>query len=81
MLDHFFSPDNLVSDLKASARALDLPEGSIEPIIRRVVESVLVWLNNRDIVTKSDLERVVSRELGKYSDDLRVLYENQNKFI
>lgn len=81
MLDRFFSPEELVSELKMSSRALNLPEGSVEPIIRRTLEGVLTWLEGRDIITKSDLERVVSRELGKYSPDLRLLYENRDKFI
>ncbi|MBQ6130487.1 hypothetical protein IJI72_02245 [Candidatus Saccharibacteria bacterium] len=81
MLDQFFSPEALVSDLKTSSRALNLPEGSVEPIIKHTLEGVLTWLEGRDIITKSDLERAVSRELEKYSPDLHLLYENRNKFI
>ncbi len=76
-----FSPETLVSRLQADARSLDLPEGSVEPIIERVLHAVLTWLDTRDIITKSDLERVVSLELDKYSPDLALVYRNQGKII
>ena len=76
-----FSPETLVSRLQADARSLDLPEGSVEPIIERVLHAVLTWLDTRDIITKSDLERVISLELDKYSPDLALVYRNQGKII
>ena len=76
-----FSPDTLVSRLQTDARSLNLPEGSVEPIIERVLHAVLTWLETRDIITKSDLERVVSLELDKYSPDLALIYRNRGKII
>ncbi|MBQ1528234.1 hypothetical protein IIZ77_01130 [Candidatus Saccharibacteria bacterium] len=76
-----FSPEALVSRLQSDARSLNLPEGSTEPIIERVLHAVLSWLENRDIITKSDLERVVSSELDKYSPDLALVYRNRDKII
>ncbi len=76
-----FSPDALISRLKTDARAINLPEGSVEPIIERVVRAILTWLETRDIITKSDLERVVSTELDKYSPDLALIYRNRDKII
>ena len=64
-----FSPDTLVSRLQTDARSLNLPEGSVEPIIERVLHAVLTWLETRDIITKSDLERVVGLELDKYRSE------------
>lgn len=80
-LSDAFSPDTLVSRLKSDARSLNLPAGSIEPIIERVLRAVLTWLETRDIITKSDLERVVSLELDKYSPDLTLVYRNRGKII
>lgn len=81
MSDMLFSPEELVSSLKSDARSLNLPEHSVEPIIERVVHAVLTWLENRDIITKSDLERVVGNELDKYSPDLALVYRNKEKVI
>ncbi|MBR3204345.1 hypothetical protein IKF81_01530 [Candidatus Saccharibacteria bacterium] len=79
--DSLFSPEELVEELKQDSKSLGLPEHSTSAIIKRVLESVLIWLENRDIITKSDLERVVSCELDKYSSDLAFLYRNRNKII
>ena len=76
-----FSPESLVSRLQSDARSLNLPEGSVEPVIERVLRAVLTWLETRDIITKSDLERVVSSELDKYSPDLALVYRNCDKII
>ena len=76
-----FSPEDLVESLKSDARALNLPEQSVNPIIERVLKAVLTWLEDRQIITKSDLERVVSSELDRYSPDLALVYRNRGKII
>lgn len=79
--ESFFSPDSLVSELRADGRSLNLPENSVEPIIEKVLRAVLTWMENRDIITKSDLKRTVGLELEKYSKDLAFVYENREKII
>ena len=81
MANDIFSPEELVNHLKTDARSLNLPENSVEPIIERVVHAVLSWLENREIITRSDLDRVVSNELDKYSPDLALVYRNKDKVI
>ena len=76
-----FSPDDLASELKSDASILGLPECSTELITKRVLEGVSAWIGTREIVTKSDLRRAVSHELGKYSGDLQLLYEVGDKII
>ena len=73
-----FSSERLSQELRLNCRALGLPEASIEPLIARVSTVVLTWLAKRDIITKSDLERVVASELQKYSPDLALLYLNKD---
>ena len=77
----FFSPENLASELRLESRSLGLPESSTEPLIKNVLDAVLGWLENREIITKSDLERVVGLELDKYSADLAFVYRNRDKII
>ncbi len=81
MANDIFSPEELVNHLKTDARSLNLPEKTIEPIIERVIHAVLSWLENREIITKSDLDRVVGNELDKYSPDLALVYRNKDKVI
>jgi len=79
--ESLFSPEQLVSELKSDSRALGLPEKSVEPIIERVLRSVLDWLETREIITRADLERVVGLELDKYSPDLAFVYRNHDKIM
>jgi len=81
MSDQIYSPEELVSMLQAESKSLGLPAGSVEPIIERVLHAVTEWLAERNIITKSDLERVVSSELDKYSPDLALVYRNRDKVI
>lgn len=81
MSSQIFSPEELVALLQSESRSLGLPEYSVAPIIERVLHSVLTWLEHRDIITKSDLERVVSSELDKYSPDLALVYRHRGKII
>ena len=81
MSNQIFSPEELVSTLQADSKAIGLPAGSVEPIIERVLHAVTTWLADRNIITKSDLERVVGSELDKYSPDLALVYRNRDKVI
>ena len=76
-----FYPDALVEDLRAESRALGLPEKSVDSIIAHVLTAVLTWLESRDIITKSDLERVVGAELDKCAPDLAFVYKHRDKII
>ena len=76
-----FSPEELVRELTAESRALGLPENSVPPIVERVLKAVVQWLEGREIITRGDLERVVSGELDKYSPDLAFVYRNRDKII
>lgn len=79
--EKIFSPEELVEELRIHSYSLGLPEKSVESIIERVLGAVVSWLENRAIVTNSDLERVVSLELDKYSPDLAFVYRNRGKII
>ena len=81
MSERLFMPEELVAELEAESRSLGLPDGSTAPIIARVLKAVLDWLDTREIITRSDLDRVVSSELDKYSPDLAFLYHNRGKII
>ena len=76
-----FSPEELVEELTAESRSLGLPENSVPPIIERALNAVTNWLEGREIITRGDLERVVSSELDKYSPDLAFVYRNRDKII
>ncbi len=76
-----FEKSALVDELRRESRSLGIPAGSAESVIQKVVENVCLWLEERNMITKSDLERVVSRELDKYNADLAYIYRNRDKII
>ena len=76
-----FEKSSLVDELRRESKSLGIPAGSAEIIIQKVIENICPWLEERSIVTKSDLERVVSLELDKYNSDLAYIYRNRGKII
>ena len=77
--ESFFSPDSLVSELRADGRSLNLPENSVEPIIEKVLRAVLTWMENRDIITKSDLKRTVGLNLKNIQKTSRSFMKTEKK--
>ncbi len=76
-----FDERKLADELRCESRSLGIPAGSAEVIIEEVIKSVCTWLEKRSLITKGDLERVVSRELNKYNEDLAYIYRNRDKII
>ena len=76
-----FERKELVEELRRESKSLGIPAGSSETIIEEVVKNVCLWLEKRSLITKGDLERVVSRELDKYNEDLAYIYRNRDKII
>lgn len=68
-------------ELKVHARAIGIPEGAAESFIDFTIKSVQKSLKKNTIITKSDLIRLVSKELKKYNADLAYVYRNCGKII
>ena len=80
-LEKNFERRDLAEELRRDSKSLGIPAGSADIIIDSVIESVCSWLEKRSLITKDDLERVVSRELDKYNKDLAYIYRNRDKII
>ena len=76
-----FLPEQLVNELKNQGQSLGLPERSVESITAKVLHAIVIWLEGRELITSADLERIVGRELEKYSPDLAFVYNNRGKII
>ena len=76
-----FEKSDLIDELRRESKSVGIPAGSAELIIRKVIEGICPWLEERNMITKSDLEWVVSRELDKYNADLAYIYRNRDKII
>lgn len=67
--------------LKIDARAIGIPSGAAEAFIDRTLKSAKQTLKHKKIITKNDLERVITKELKKYNADFAYVYENRDKII
>lgn len=71
----------LRKELKIHARALGIPVGAAESFIDETIKSVKSSLKKKTMITKSDLERLVTKELKKYNADFAYVYQNRDKII
>lgn len=76
-----FNPEQLLSELKNEGKILNLHQGYIELISKKVIKNLNKWLEKKTIVTKNDINRKVVQELQKYHKDLAYLYQNRDKMI
>ena len=67
--------------LKTDAKALGIPSGAADIFIERTLKSVEKSLKEKELITESDLTRLVVRELKKYHADLAYVYQNRGKII
>ncbi|MBO7657341.1 hypothetical protein J6S55_01725 [Candidatus Saccharibacteria bacterium] len=72
---------NIESTLKVHAKALGIPSGAAETFIKKSLTAAEKSLKNRKVITNSDLERAIFKELAKYHKDLAYVYENYDKII
>lgn len=77
----FFNRKELTKILKLDARALGIPSGAADIFIEKTLSSVEKSLKSKKIITKSDLDRLISRELKKYHADLAYVYEIRDKIV
>lgn len=76
-----YNEKDLKKLLKTDAKALSIPSGAAEIFIERTLKSVEKSLKSKDLITESDLTRLVVRELKKYHADLAYVYQNRGKII
>ncbi|MBR0480141.1 hypothetical protein IJJ49_02700 [Candidatus Saccharibacteria bacterium] len=76
-----FDKKSLTKLLKIDARALDIPVGAAEIFIEKSLTAVEKSLKSKKIITENDLNRLIVKELKKYSADLAYVYENRDKII
>ncbi|MBQ3470153.1 hypothetical protein IJH23_00325 [Candidatus Saccharibacteria bacterium] len=76
-----YNEKDLKKLLKTDAKALGIPSGAAEIFIERTLKSIEKSLKSKDLITESDLTRLVVRELKKYHADLAYVYQNRDKIV
>ena len=76
-----FNPTKLKRELKIHAKALGIPSGAADDFIDRTLSAAEKSLKPKSIITPSDLDRAIIKELKKYHKDLAYVYQNRDKII
>lgn len=76
-----FSEEKLREDILREARVLSKHMGAVNLVVEKVLPKIKAWVEARGEITEDDLNRVVSRELRKYDEDLAYVYENRGRII
>lgn len=76
-----FNPRTLESDLIREATSLRIPKSVAQNIAQKVTNNLTQWLEKRPLVTDSELNFKIAKELAKYHSDLAYVYQNRDKII
>ena len=76
-----FNEQELKKELKVDALGVGIPTGAAEIFIDQTLKNVEKSIGRKEIITKSDLTRLIVKELKKYDKDLAYVYENRDKII
>lgn len=81
MKEKIFNKEDLIKDIKVEAKALGIPSGAAEDFAKCAAKAVDEKIKKRKVLTKRDLERIISTELKKYNADLAYVYQIRDKII
>ena len=76
-----YDTTSIKRELKFHARALNIPSGAANDFIERAITAATKSLKQKKLITESDLERAIVKELKKYHKDFAYVYENYDKII
>lgn len=70
-----FDKTKLHKSIVSACLSAGASHGQAETTAHRVVEEVIVWLEQRPEVTSHDIRQVAGKHLGRYHHDAAYLYE------
>ncbi len=76
-----FNQAKIKRRLLIDAKAVGIPSGAAEDFINHSIADATKTLSNKTIITESDLQRALVKELKKYHPDLAYVYQNHDKII
>ena len=76
-----FDQAEIIKNLRIDAKGVGIPEGAAEIFVDRAVKSATKALKSKSIITESDWDRAIIKELRKYNADFAYVYENRDKIV
>lgn len=76
-----FNPGKLHASIVAACLSVRTPEGEADTTARNVVDTVVLWCDDKPEITSHDLRRVAAASLKKYHPEAAYLYEQHTHII
>ncbi len=76
-----FDPTKLHTSIVAACLSVRTPEGEADTTATNVVNTVIIWCDNKPEITSHDLRRVAAASLKKYHPEAAYLYEQHTHII
>lgn len=76
-----FDEDDLRKELLTSAKAVGISVAVAEVISTKIASRVAERVSKRTVIAMNDLNRLITEEANKYSQDLAYVYQNRDKII
>lgn len=77
----YFNEERVREDLMSSAKALRIPAGVAESIVRKIMKEVKVKVKKQDMISEEKLNRCIATVAKKYNPDLAYVYQNRGRII
>lgn len=77
----YFNEEKMKDDLLSSAKALRIPAGVAESIVKKIMKEVKVKVKKQDMVSEEKLNRCIATAAKKYNPDLAYVYQNRGRII
>jgi len=76
-----FDHEKLLRSVHAACLSVRTPEGEAESTAKNVTYAVILWLENKPVVTSHDLRRLASAHLERYHPDAAYIYQHHRIII
>lgn len=76
-----FDSDKLHRSIHAACLSVRTPDGEADETARGVTHHVILWLENKPVVTSHDLRRIVSVHLERYHPEAAYFYQHHRHIL
>jgi transcriptional regulator NrdR family protein len=76
-----FDADKLLRSIRAACLSVRAHEGEADIAARKVTGNVILWLENKPVVTSHDLRRLAVLHLNNYHPEAAYIYKHHRHII
>ena len=76
-----FDPHKLRRSIHAACLSVRSPDGEAETTAHNVTHAVLIWCENKPVITSQDIRRLASAHLQRYHPEAAYIYQHHRTII